>query len=78
MSSILPPIPPSILFCGRLGRKTVDKIKNKTHNADRPDAIVFLQVAVSTSGSVYDDFTRLLFLHAHREASILAGELPGI
>ena len=23
-----------------------------------------------------DDFARLLFLHAHREASILAGELP--
>jgi hypothetical protein len=44
--------------------------------ADRPDPIVFLPVAVSTSGHVYDDFTRLLFLHAHREASILAGELP--
>ncbi len=29
-----------------------------------------------TSGRVYDDFTRLIFLHAHREASILAGELP--
>ncbi len=26
--------------------------------------------------SVYEDFARLLFLHAHREASILAGELP--
>ncbi len=23
-----------------------------------------------------EDFTRLLFLHAHREASILAGEIP--
>ena len=32
---------------------------------------------MSTSGHVYDDFVRLLFLHAHREASILAGELPG-
>jgi hypothetical protein len=31
---------------------------------------------VSTSGRVYDDFTRLIFLHVHREASILAGELP--
>jgi hypothetical protein len=31
---------------------------------------------VSTSGRVYDDFVRLLFLHVHREASILAGESP--
>ena len=44
--------------------------------ADRSDPIVFLPVAVSTSGRVYEDFTRLLFLHAYREASILAGELP--
>jgi hypothetical protein len=26
---------------------------------------------------MYDDFVRLHFLHAHREVSILAGELPG-
>ena len=44
--------------------------------ADRPDPIVFLPIAVGTSGRVYEDFARLLFLHAHREASILAGELP--
>jgi hypothetical protein len=44
--------------------------------ADRPDPIVFLPVDVSTSGRVYEDFTRLLFLHAHREASILVAELP--
>jgi len=44
--------------------------------ADRPDPIVFLPIAVSTSGRVYEDFARLLFLHAHREASILVGELP--
>jgi hypothetical protein len=53
---------------------------------DRTDPIVFLPVAVSTSGHtselkmtlgrVYDDFVRLLFLHAHREGSILAGESP--
>ena len=47
---------------------------------DRPDPIVFLYnhlpITVSTSGRVYEDFARLLFLHAHREASILAGELP--
>jgi hypothetical protein len=43
---------------------------------DRPDPIVFLPITVSTSGHVYEDFTRLFFLHEHREASILAGELP--
>jgi hypothetical protein len=37
---------------------------------------VFLPIAVSTSGRVYEDFARLLFFHAHREARILAGELP--
>ncbi len=37
---------------------------------------MFLTIVVSTSGSVYEDFARLLFLHAHREeASILVGEL---
>jgi hypothetical protein len=36
----------------------------------------FLPIVVSISGHVYEDFTRLLFLHTHREASILAGELP--
>ncbi len=44
--------------------------------SDRPDPIVFLPIAVSTSGRVYEDFTRLSFLHAYREASVLAGELP--
>ncbi len=34
-----------------------------------------MTVAVDTSGRVYDDFNRLLFLHAHREASALANEL---
>jgi hypothetical protein len=43
---------------------------------DRPDPIVFLSIVVSTSGHVYEDFVRLLFLHVHRETSILAGELP--
>ncbi len=33
-------------------------------------------MAVDTSGRVYDDFSLLLFLHAHREASALANEIP--
>jgi hypothetical protein len=32
--------------------------------------------AVDTACRIYDDFSRLLFLHAHREASALANELP--
>ena len=43
---------------------------------DRSDPIVFLLITVNTSGRIYEDFTRLLFLHTHREASILDGELP--
>jgi hypothetical protein len=43
---------------------------------NRPDPIAFMPVAVDTSGRVYDDFSRLLFLHAHREASALANEIP--
>ncbi len=33
-------------------------------------------MAVDTSARIYDDFSRLLFLHAHREASALVNELP--
>ena len=35
-----------------------------------------MSVAVNTSSHLYDDFLCLLLLHAHREASALAGELP--
>jgi hypothetical protein len=43
---------------------------------NRPDPIAFLPVAVDTTGRIYDDFSRLLFLHANREASALANEIP--
>jgi hypothetical protein len=43
---------------------------------DRPDPIAFMPVAVDTSGRIYDDFLRLLFLHAHREASVLTNDIP--
>jgi hypothetical protein len=39
---------------------------------NRPDPIAFLPVAVDTSGRIYDDFSRFLFLHAHPEVSALA------
>ena len=35
-----------------------------------------MSVVVDTSGRVYDDFSRLLFLHTHREASTLSNEIP--
>jgi hypothetical protein len=43
---------------------------------NRPDPISFLPDTVDTTGRLYDDFSRLLFLHAHREASALANEIP--
>ena len=43
---------------------------------DRPDPIAFMPVAVDTSDRIYDDVLRLLCLHAHREASVLANEIP--
>ncbi len=44
---------------------------------DHPDPIAFMSVAVDTSVRIYDDFLRLLFLHAHREASALANDILG-
>ena len=37
---------------------------------NRPDPIAFMSVTVDTSDRIYDDFSRLLFLHAHRESSV--------
>ncbi len=35
-----------------------------------------MPVPVDTAGRIYDDFSRLLFLHSHREVSALTNELP--
>jgi hypothetical protein len=43
-----------------------------------PDPIVFIPLAVDTSVRIYDDFNRLLFLHAHSETSTLTNKLGGI
>ena len=43
---------------------------------DRPEPIAFMPVAVDTSGRIYDDFLRLLFLHAHRETLALGNDIP--
>jgi hypothetical protein len=43
---------------------------------NRPDPLTFLPVVVDTTGRLYDDFSRLLFLHTHRETSVLDNEIP--
>jgi hypothetical protein len=42
---------------------------------NRPDPIVFLPVVVDTTGRVYDDFSRLLFIDDNREVSTLDNEI---
>jgi hypothetical protein len=59
--------------------KTVARAKIRHYRQlylNRPDPIAFMPVTVDTSDRVYDDFSRLLFLHDHREASALANEIP--
>ena len=46
--------------------------------ANCPDTIAFMPIAVSTLGRLYPDFIRIPFLHAHREASALAIDLPEV
>jgi hypothetical protein len=43
---------------------------------NRSNPIAFMPLTVDTSVRIYDDFNRLLFLHAHRETSVLANEIP--
>jgi hypothetical protein len=43
---------------------------------NRPEPIAFIPVTVDTAGRIYEDFSRLLFLYVHREASALANEIP--
>jgi hypothetical protein len=62
---------------GALNKTTRIKIRHyRQIYENRSDPIVFLPVVVNTSGHVYEDFTRLLFLHTHREVRVLAEELP--
>jgi hypothetical protein len=35
-----------------------------------------MSVPVDTTGRIYEDFSRLLFLYAHREVSVLVNEIP--
>ncbi len=62
---------------GALQKVTRDKIRHYRQIClDSTDPIAFMSVTVDTSSRVYDDFNRLLFLHAHHEESTLVKELP--
>ena len=66
-----------MLFCTLL--RTVARAKIRHYRQlyiNRPEPIAFMSVAVDTAGRIYEDFSRLLFLHAHREASSLTNEIP--
>jgi hypothetical protein len=59
--------------------KTVARAKIRHYRQlyiNRPEPIAFMPVAVDTAGRIYEYFSRLLFLHAHREASVLTNEIP--
>jgi hypothetical protein len=57
---------------GTLNKTTRNKTRHyRQLYSDRTDPVVFLPIVVSTSGHVHADFTQLIFLHVHREASIL-------
>ena len=43
---------------------------------NRPEPIAFMTVSVDTTGRIYEDFSRLLLLHTHREVSALSNEIP--
>jgi hypothetical protein len=58
--------------------KEVVRIKTRHYrnlHLNRPDPIAFIPLAVDTTGRMYDEFIRLLFLHTHRETSALTNEL---
>jgi hypothetical protein len=43
---------------------------------NHPEPIASIPVSVDTVGRIYEDFSRLLFLHDHRESSDLDNEIP--
>ncbi len=56
-------------------------VRTKIHHyrqlyINRPEPIAFMPVAVEKAGRIYEDFSRLLFLYAHREDSSLTNEIP--
>ena len=61
---------------GTLKETTRIKIRHyRNIYLNHTDPIAFIPLPVDTTGRLYDEFIRLLFLHAHREASALTNEL---
>ncbi len=59
--------------------KEVVRIKIRHYRTlylNHPNPIAFIPLDVDTTGRMYDEFLRLLFLHSHREESVLDNELP--
>ncbi len=56
-----------------IGRIKIRHYRN--FDLNRPDPIAFIPLAVDTTGRLYDDSIRLLFLHSDRETSALANEV---
>ena len=65
---------------GRTTQRTNGGLTHRVSSTDSPQLDCVLnktpRMKINTSGLVYEDFARLLFLYAHREASILTRELP--
>ena len=59
----------------RFGRSHFHPMVQLTNTRRSPDPIVFIPLTVDTTGRMYDEFIRLLFLHTHRVASALDNEL---
>ena len=60
--------------------KEVSRIKIRYYRnvyLNHPDPIVFVPVATDTTGHLYDEFIRFLFLHDHRETLVLTNGLSG-
>jgi hypothetical protein len=55
---------------------TTGQLTNIRRSDGAPELIAFLPAVADTTGRVYDDFSRLLFLHVHREVSALDNEIP--
>ena len=54
-----------------------NKIRQYRENyINQPDPITFIPLTVDTTGRIYDDFSRFLFLHAPRDPSSLTNERP--
>ena len=69
--------PKPMLFCTLL--RTVARAKIRHYRQlyiNRPEPIAFMSVVVDTVGRIYEDFSRLLFLHVHCETSTLTNEIP--